>query len=58
MGYAFGAKAIDEANPVKAIFPRVDTSTVYVYIHPVRMKMPLFTGALGSADIARKHRDF
>jgi glutamate synthase domain-containing protein 2 len=55
MGYALGAKAIDEANPDKAIFPQVDTSTVYGHLHPVRMKMPLFTGALGSTDIARKH---
>ncbi|MFH1267246.1 MAG: FMN-binding glutamate synthase family protein, partial [Planctomycetota bacterium] len=29
MGYALGGKAIDEANPDKAIFPDVDTSTVY-----------------------------
>ncbi len=55
MGYALGAKAIDEANPDKAIFPDVDTSTVYGHNHPVRMKMPIFTGALGSTDIARKH---
>ena len=57
MGYALGAKAIDEANPDKAIFPSVDTSTVYGHNHPVRMKMPIFTGALGSTDIARKHWD-
>ena len=57
MGYALGAKAIDEANPDKAIFPGVDTSTVYGHTHPVRMKMPIFTGALGSTDIARKHWD-
>jgi len=55
MGYALGAKAIDEANPEKAIFPEVDTTTVYGDIHPVRMKMPVFTGALGSTDIARRH---
>ena len=55
MGYALGAKAIDEANPDKAIFPVVDTSTVYGHTHPIRMKMPIFTGALGSTDIARKH---
>ncbi len=55
MGYALGAEAIDEANPDKAIFPEVDTSTVYGHNHPVRMKMPIFTGALGSTDIARKH---
>ena len=55
MGYAMGAKAIDEANPDKAIFPQVDTSTVYGHNHPVRMRMPIFTGALGSTEIARKH---
>lgn len=55
MGYAMGAEAIDEANPDKAIFPEVDTSTVYGHQYPVRMKMPIFTGALGSTDIARKH---
>ncbi len=55
MGYAYGAKAIDEANPDKAIFPEVDTSAVYGHNHPVRMRMPIFTGALGSTEIARKH---
>jgi len=55
MGYALGAKAIDEANPDKAIFPEVDTTAVYGHTHPIRMRMPLFTGALGSTDIARKH---
>ncbi|NLX98923.1 MAG: FMN-binding glutamate synthase family protein [Rhodopirellula sp.] len=55
MGYALGAEAIDEANPDKAIFPDVDTTTVYGHMNPVRMKMPIFTGALGSTDIARKH---
>ncbi len=57
LGYALGAEAIDEANPDKAIFPDVDTSTVYGHTHPVRMKMPIFTGALGSTDIARIHWD-
>ena len=55
LGYALGAEAIDEANPDKAIFPDVDTSAVYGHSHPVRMRMPVFTGALGSTDIARKH---
>jgi len=55
MGYALGAKAIDETNPDKAIFPEVDTTAVYGHMHPVRMRMPLFTGALGSTDIARKY---
>jgi len=57
LGYALGAKAIDEANPDKAIFPEVDTTTVYGHVHPVRMRMPLFTGALGSTDIARLNWD-
>ena len=57
LGYALGAKAVDEANPDKAIFPEVDTETVYGHTHPVRMRMPIFTGALGSTDIARKHWD-
>jgi len=57
MGYARGAKAIDEANPDKAIFPEVDTTAVYGHTHPVRMRMPMFTGALGSTDIAAKHWD-
>jgi len=57
LGYALGAKAIDEANPDKAIFPGVDTTTVYGHNHPVRMRMPIFTGALGSTEIARKHWD-
>ena len=57
MGYALGAEAIDEANPDKVIFPEVDTSTVYGHTHPIRMRAPIFTGALGSTDIARKHWD-
>ena len=57
MGYALGAKAIDEANPDKAIFPEVDTTAVYGHTHPVRMRMPIFTGALGSTEIARRHWD-
>ncbi|MCL5735540.1 MAG: glutamate synthase-related protein [Actinobacteria bacterium] len=55
LGFAMGAKAIDEANPDKAIFPVVDTTAVYGHTHPVRMRMPVFTGALGSTDIARKN---
>src|SRR5665811_1268262 len=27
----------------------------YGHMHPVRMRMPVFTGALGSTDIARKY---
>jgi len=54
-GYAMGAEAIDEANPDKAIFPDVNTQTVYGNIDTVKMKLPIFTGALGSTEIARKN---
>lgn len=57
LGFARGAKAIDEANPDKAIFPVVDTTAVYGHMHPVRMRMPVFTGALGSTDIANTYWD-
>ena len=57
LGFARGAKAIDEANPDKAIFPEVDTTSVYGHMHPVRMRMPVFTGALGSTDIASEYWD-
>jgi len=55
LGYALGAEAIDEANPDKAIFPEVDTTAVYGHMNPVKMRVPIFTGALGSTDIAMKH---
>ena len=56
-GYAMGADLIDEASPDTAIFPNVETDCVYGYRNPVRMAMPIFTGALGSTDIARRHWD-
>jgi len=56
-GYALGAEAIDEANPDKAIFPVVDTQTVYGHLDTVKMKLPVFTGALGSTEIARQNWD-
>jgi glutamate synthase domain-containing protein 2 len=56
MGYALGAKGI-EADPDKATFPNVDTETEYGVNDKVKMKVPIFTGALGSTDIARKNWD-
>ncbi len=55
LGYAQGAQSIEEANPDKAIFPHVDTTSVYGHMHPVRMRMPIFTGAIGSTDVARNN---
>lgn len=57
-GYAVGAKGLPEgieAGPDTAIFPKVDTKTEYGWEKKVKMHLPIFTGALGSTDIARKN---
>ncbi len=54
MGYAFGAKGMAE-DPDKATFPAVNTETGFGVTNKVKMKVPVFTGALGSTDIARKN---
>src|SRR5512136_1258895 len=54
MGYALGAEGCD-ANPDVATFPRVNTETEFGCKNTVKMKMPIFTGALGSTEIARKN---
>lgn len=54
MGYAIGAGGI-EADSDRAIFPRVDTTTWYGATDKVKMKIPMFTGALGSTEIARSN---
>lgn len=52
---AFGLPAGVEPGPDTAIFPNVDTETEYGWDQKVSMKVPIFTGALGSTDIARKN---
>lgn len=57
-GYAAGAWGLpegEEPNPDTAAFPRVDTETEYGWNKKVHMKVPIFTGALGSTEIARKN---
>jgi glutamate synthase domain-containing protein 2 len=54
MGYAIGAAGI-EADPDHAVFPRVNTETWYGATEKIKMKIPMFTGALGSTEIARKN---
>jgi glutamate synthase domain-containing protein 2 len=57
-GYASGAKGLPEgveAGPDTAIFPEVSTETEYGWQSKVKMKIPVFSGALGSTDIARKN---
>jgi glutamate synthase domain-containing protein 2 len=55
-GYAVGAWGLPdgvEAGPDTAVFSTVDTETEYGWDKKVRMKLPIFTGALGSTEIAR-----
>jgi glutamate synthase domain-containing protein 2 len=57
-GYALGAKGLPEGvtgNPDTAIFPSVNTETSYGWDKKVKMRVPIFTGALGSTEIARKN---
>ena len=57
-GYALGARGLPEgvkADPDTATFPSVNTETEYGWDKKVRMKVPIFTGALGSTEIARKN---
>ncbi len=55
-GYALGAKGLPEGvegNPDTARFPAVNTETAYGWSQKVKMDLPVFTGALGSTEIAR-----
>ena len=57
-GYALGCKGLPAGqvgNPDTARFPNVDTETSYGWDKKVKMKVPIFTGALGSTEIARKN---
>jgi glutamate synthase domain-containing protein 2 len=57
-GYALGAKGLSggvEGNPDNTKFPDVDTEAAYGWDSKVKMKIPIFTGALGSTEIARKN---
>jgi glutamate synthase domain-containing protein 2 len=59
-GYALGARGLPEGvpgNPDTAIFPSVNTETDYGWTTKVKMRLPVFTGALGSTEIARKNWD-
>jgi glutamate synthase domain-containing protein 2 len=55
-GYARGAKGLPEGvegGPDTALFPNVDTETEYGWTKKVKLRVPIFTGALGSTEIAR-----
>jgi len=52
LGYALGAAGI-QGDPDHATFPAVDTETSFGFRNKVKMKVPIFTGALGSTEVAR-----
>ncbi|MEW6609129.1 MAG: FMN-binding glutamate synthase family protein [bacterium] len=57
-GYALGAKGLPEGvigAPDTATFPAVNTETEYGWDIKVKMQVPIFTGALGSTEIARRN---
>ncbi len=58
MGYAMGAKGLpegQEGTPDNTLFPLVNTETQFGVENKVKMRLPVFTGALGSTDIARRN---
>jgi glutamate synthase domain-containing protein 2 len=57
-GYAVGAMGLPKSvkpGPDTAVFPVVDTETEYGWKKKVKMRLPIFTGALGSTEIARRN---
>ena len=57
-GYALELRAFpkgQKGDPDTATFPNVNTETEYGWSKKVKMKVPIFTGALGSTEIARKN---
>jgi glutamate synthase domain-containing protein 2 len=59
-GYALGGEGLPQGilpNPDTCTFPSVDVQTEYGWDKKVKMAAPVFTGALGSTEIARKNWD-
>ncbi len=57
-GYAFGAEGLPEGtgrDSDHAIFPAVDTETGFGSQNKIKLRVPMFTGALGSTTIARNN---
>ena len=57
-GYAQGGKGLPdgaEADSDNALFSKVNTETEYGWDKKVKMTVPIFTGALGSTEVARKN---
>ncbi len=59
-GYALGAEGLTgdlQATPDDCIFPNVSTEVEYGRQSKVKLRVPVFTGALGSTDVAAKNWD-
>jgi glutamate synthase domain-containing protein 2 len=59
-GYALGAKGLTgglQPTPDDCLFPNVSTEVEYGARTKVKMAVPVFTGALGSTDVAAKNWD-
>lgn len=57
-GYALGAKGLPEGvegTPDNTLFTMVNTEVEYGDKNKVKMRVPVFTGALGSTDIAKNN---
>jgi glutamate synthase domain-containing protein 2 len=57
-GYALGGEGLPEgvvANPDTCTFPDVNVGTEYGWDLKVKMLAPMFTGALGSTEVARRN---
>jgi glutamate synthase domain-containing protein 2 len=58
MGYAMGADGLPGGavgDSDNTLFPNANTETVFGDVNKVKMRVPIFTGALGSTEIARKN---
>jgi len=58
MGYALGAEGLPEGqvgNPDNTLFTMVDTEVEYGVKNKVKLRAPVFSGALGSTEIARRN---
>jgi len=59
-GYALGAEGLPEGIPVDpdhTAFPTVSTESEFGVENKIRLKVPVFSGALGSTDVARRNWD-
>ncbi|HHQ44872.1 MAG TPA: FMN-binding glutamate synthase family protein, partial [Candidatus Altiarchaeales archaeon] len=54
-GYTQGARGLKTEDPDTALFTKVNTETEYGWDRKVKMKAPIFTGALGSTFIAQRN---